>query len=396
MKTEMNNLFEALEKEGIIVDENEKTNIVNRLNTIKNYKPKIGFFGKTGVGKSSLTNALFGKDICKVNDVESCTRNPQEVLLSLSANNSITLLDVPGVGENSKRDEEYAELYNNLLPELDLVLWLLKADDRAFTADETFYKNIVKPHIKQGKPLFFVLNQIDKIEPFREWDEKNSKPGKTQSENIQKKIEAVSKYFNVPMSKIIAVSANEKYNLVNLVKEIVHALPKEKLVSVVRNIRPEYIDNETRHYVKESTVSKVLGSAAVGASIGMLVGGPVGAAIGGAIGAGVSWVKDNFCFITTATVVALGKDTNCYELNVLRNFRDNWLSKQKQGKRVIKRYYTIAPNIVSKLNSLSNSNEIYNDIYNKYIARCIKFVENGKNYKTYKLYSKMVKKLINY
>lgn len=295
MEKHYNTFFEELERNGIKVDNIEKENIINRLNTIINYKPRIGFLGKTGVGKSSLANALFGKDVCKVNDVESCTRNPQEVILNLTKNDSITLLDLPGIGENSDRDEEYAVLYQKLLSEVDVILWLLKGDDRAFTSDETFYHNVVKPHIKEGKPLFFVLNQVDKIEPFREWDLKNNQPGKTQRENINMKINSVSKFFDVPMSKVIPVSANEKYNLINLVKEIVYALPKEKLVSVVKNINPEYIDSSTKKYVKESTINSILGPAATGAAIGGLVGGPIGAAIGGLIGGAIGWISDNIC-----------------------------------------------------------------------------------------------------
>ena len=41
------------------------------------YQPKIGFMGKTGAGKSSLCNALFGQKICDISDVQACTRQPQ-------------------------------------------------------------------------------------------------------------------------------------------------------------------------------------------------------------------------------------------------------------------------------------------------------------------------------
>jgi len=159
-------LFELLEKQGIKVESAYKTKIEDRLNQIRDYVPKIGVFGKTGVGKSSLCNALFGEDICDISDVNACTRNPQEVILSIGGGAGLKLLDVPGVGETDERDGEYDELYQKLLPELDLIFWVFKGDDRANSSDEKFYNRLIKRYVNAGKPFLAVINQVDKIEPF--------------------------------------------------------------------------------------------------------------------------------------------------------------------------------------------------------------------------------------
>lgn len=67
------------------------------------YEPKVGIIGKTGVGKSSLCNALFGKDVAPVSDIESCTRELQEISLKVGSGN-IKLVDLPGIGESRERD----------------------------------------------------------------------------------------------------------------------------------------------------------------------------------------------------------------------------------------------------------------------------------------------------
>lgn len=251
--------FDRLKAEGVEVTEEQKASINNRLNKILNYEPRVGVFGKTGVGKSSLCNALFGADICSISDVEACTRNPQEVLLNMGQG-GIKLIDVPGVGENTARDEEYGKLYSKLLPELDLVLWLIKADDRALASDENFYKNIVKPHIDEGKPFFFVLNQVDKIEPFRDWNEDKHEPGAKQFQNIYRKVDDVARFFDVAPSRVIPVSANEKYNLTKLVDEFVRALPAEKKVTVFRAVNEEFQSKATGEHVKKSFGEVVLGT----------------------------------------------------------------------------------------------------------------------------------------
>lgn len=116
--------------------------LLQQINQLTNYEPVIGIMGKTGVGKSSLCNALFAGDISPVSDVAACTREPLRFRLQVG-DRYITLMDLPGVGESGARDTEYAALYREQLPRLDLVLWLIKADDRALTVDEHFYHQVI-------------------------------------------------------------------------------------------------------------------------------------------------------------------------------------------------------------------------------------------------------------
>lgn len=54
----------------------------------------------------------------------------------------MVITDLPG-GREPDRDAEYEALYRDILPELDLVLWLIKADDRALSVDEYFWRHIL-------------------------------------------------------------------------------------------------------------------------------------------------------------------------------------------------------------------------------------------------------------
>ncbi len=124
MQNKKHDLFSNLQTKGVFVDSHQQIKIINRINEMLSYQPKVGVLGKTGAGKSSLCNALFGMDVAPISDVRSCTRDIQNVFVDIGGNKNIILVDVPGVGENKAYDVEYKRLYKTLLPELDILLWV--------------------------------------------------------------------------------------------------------------------------------------------------------------------------------------------------------------------------------------------------------------------------------
>lgn len=214
----------------------QEERIAQQLDAILSYTARIGFFGKTGSGKSSLCNALFGEDVAKISDIAGCTREPQEFLLKLAREKDIVLVDVPGVGETLKRDDEYFKLYKNLTPELDAILWIIKADDRAFSVDELCWKDVVRPHLDRSIPVVIVINQVDKFNPLKEWCDETNTPGPNQLRLIQDKIAEVARAFDLPIIQIVPVSAHLGYNIPQLVETLILSLPKEKKASVFKDI----------------------------------------------------------------------------------------------------------------------------------------------------------------
>jgi small GTP-binding protein len=179
---EIKELVEKLKEAGISLTEDQVAQLAGILEKDFSYVPKIGVFGKTGAGKSSFVNAIFGQDVCPVSDVEACTRKLQEANVG-----GIILVDCPGIAESAERDEEYKKMYTELIPKLDAIIWVLKGDDRSYGPDLDFYeliKHCFKTEDGKNAPVFFALNQVDKIAPFREWNEKDCEPGDNQRKNI--------------------------------------------------------------------------------------------------------------------------------------------------------------------------------------------------------------------
>lgn len=96
------------------------------------------------------------------------------------------------------------------------------------------------------------------------------------------------------------------------------------------------------------------------------------------------------CYLTSACMVEYSEnfDDNCYELKLLRWFRDNFVSKKD-----IEHYYRIAPNIVSKINQQPDHFTIYKRIYENVIKVCISAIEDKRYGLAYSIYKESVLKL---
>ena len=105
--------------------------------------------------------------------------------------------------------------------------------------------------------------------------------------------------------------------------------------------------------------------------------------------------SSDFCFLTTVACEFYGKTDDCYELSVLRNYRDNWLVHQKNGKKLIMEYYEIAPSIVKAIKDSPNYAQICTSIMNDYINPCINLINSHREQECRDLYVSMVKTLKN-
>lgn len=213
--------------------------IIQHLEGIINYEPVIGIMGKTGAGKSSLCNAIFSQPLSPTSNVHACTRKAKSFRLSIGSR-QMTIIDLPGVGESSDRDKEYQDLYEQWLPKLDLIIWVIKADDRALSVDHHFYQNVICAVPEYQDKVVFVLNQVDKIEPCREWDSIQNCPSSEQKNTITLKIRAVEGAMGYPRHAIKAVSAVYGYNLPAMIENIIYALPRTATSCFTTQIRPAF------------------------------------------------------------------------------------------------------------------------------------------------------------
>ncbi|RAT18817.1 ATP/GTP-binding protein [Lonsdalea populi] len=211
--------------------------------------------GKSGAGKSSLCNTLFRFPPANVDAVKGCTRRAQQYKTS-DGLHALNIVDFPGIGETPTLDKMYARLYQHWLNKLDLIVWVLKADDRAWNDDTRCYRQLV---LQGAKPahFLFVLSQADKIEPCREWDTATHQPSMRQQQNLQEKVTQVNTVFS-PVHPVLAVSASEGFNIPRWVETLIAVLPDKASSAVTRQLEPAYRTEKVTTMAQEG-FSRVVG-----------------------------------------------------------------------------------------------------------------------------------------
>lgn len=200
--------------------------------------PGIVVGGKTGVGKSSLLNSILGKKVYETGVIPTTIKNDEQTWSTNAGD--IRVIDVPGFGE-AGYDEKYKDnMFTISAVKAHIFLLILKSDDRALDHEQKFLLDWQSRSELNHIQLLVVINQIDKMNPVREWKPKemNLKVVKTQKEkNIREYLDYISrlKGFDIlsGQGRMIAVSAGEENTPIDELYGI------EELKIKIYNLLPE-------------------------------------------------------------------------------------------------------------------------------------------------------------
>ena len=223
--------------------------ILEHLRSVIQYEPVIGIMGKSGAGKSSLCNAIFQSRVCATHPLNGCTRQAHRLTFQ-PGERRMTLVDLPGTGETPQHDQEYRALYSQLLPELDLIIWILRADERAYAADIAMHQFLLNEGADPSRFLF-VLSHADRIHPAEEWNNQSSTPSRQQELSLATVTARVATLF--PSSfPVLSVAAPVGWNLPAFVSLMIHALPPQATSAVYSHIRGENRSEQAQKHAQQT------------------------------------------------------------------------------------------------------------------------------------------------
>lgn len=101
------------------------------------------------------------------------------------------------------------------------------------------------------------------------------------------------------------------------------------------------------------------------------------------------------CFLTSACVLAQGLSDDCYELVILRKFRDEFIiTCIPEGKDMVSQYYAVAPKIVCCIDTDPHKIQIYNKLYHSLVVPSVKKILEGDAFCAMQIYIAHVKRLM--
>ncbi|MEB3123408.1 MAG: GTPase [Snowella sp.] len=340
-----NNRFDLFIDDDGDIDLNKIQETVNHL---IDHRRELRFLliGRTGVGKSSTINSLFGEEVAAINKFEPQTMSVKEYL---HEHNGVKyrIIDTPGLCddlESEGNDAKYLDEIKKHINDVDCVWFVTELDANRVTSDEKRGIKIISEElgIRLWSRALIILTRADKVEisEYQLYFERRSTL-------VRQEIE---KYAPEYASEIPAVAVTNKRDVLpsgkqwlgelftqvyvrfsnaggllfleSMKDEVGRSLtqPQKKEVRHERHSKkatyqdvkisqPEKrrnnrevnrssqskqprinLDDEQQEKIKQSTIEKVLAGAAAGATTGVKLGskfGPVGVAIGGTVGAAI-------------------------------------------------------------------------------------------------------------
>lgn len=122
-------------------------------------KPRIGFFGRRNVGKSTMINFLTGQQIAIVSDTAGTTTDPVRKSMEIGGIGPVVLIDTAGIDDEGELGKMRVEKSMAALAEVDLAL-LLYTEGQYGEPEE----RVERWCTEHGTPMIKVLTKVAPID----------------------------------------------------------------------------------------------------------------------------------------------------------------------------------------------------------------------------------------
>jgi GTP-binding protein Era len=191
----------------------------------------VNIIGSPNVGKSTLINAILGQKLVITNAKAQTTRH--RILGMLNANDyQLILSDTPGIIQPAyKLQESMMDAMQSVFDDADVLVYMVEIGEKK-GKDES----VIERLSKTDKPLFLVINKIDK----------------GNQSLLEETIDAWKE--QLPNAQIRSISALEKFQIEELVTQMVALLPEHQPYFP----KDQLSDKSERFVVNEVVRDKIL------------------------------------------------------------------------------------------------------------------------------------------
>jgi GTP-binding protein Era len=170
----------------------------------KDYKSGfVALIGRPNVGKSTLLNFLVGQKVAIMSPQPQTTRNKISGIYT-DDQEQIVFIDTPGIHKPKNKLDDFMDKSSySALDEVDVVLFMVEPEPAG--KGDQYIAELLK---KIKKPVFLVINKIDKVHP-------------------DELLSIIDSYKNLgDFAEIIPISASQGNNVSELIKTIAKYLPE--------------------------------------------------------------------------------------------------------------------------------------------------------------------------